>query len=115
CTVPNLSNIAPDARAFEDVAPVAPSWSLYAPAVELELDFDVYKLTGALSLARGSGFRPFSYQQHLHELRTRLADYNKAVAGNPNQQAACQALKATLDYEIDKKHQIKRQCNGTTC
>ncbi len=119
CSVPNLSQITdPVAVQFENQAPTAPAFSLYNPDIDFLLELNMSAFQSAarsrfgVTLPRTSGYRPLSYQAHLYELRTKLINIENAISNDPSQQDACAQLKATIDDEVDNKHQIVRDVNG---
>ena len=89
-----------DERPQQGLGP--PTFSLFFPSVELNLDNAVYSLTSKIpGLTRSSGYRPFKYQQHLRQLRDLLEKYNKLSA---EEKTDCAELKEELDTEIQSVH-----------
>ena len=106
CGVDELSPKAFSDAIFEDAAPDAPPQTLRPPYVAVALDRAMSALKADVlamfnvKLERTSGYRPFSYQQHLYELKDRR---RRLLALSHDQQISCSDLTARVDGEI-KKH-----------
>jgi hypothetical protein len=69
------------------------------------LDLQVNGLAGTVGaglVSRNSGFRPPAYQQHFYEVKVAYEALYQRKLRNPSDAAACKALDAFLNAEIDK-------------